>query len=562
MRTETADFFSPGMKATARAGLDRAGDARSGEPKERFALPPETDDRKAARAAPASRADGPPARGREAPAGKGADPAIVAAARALDRAAPQSALRRGDADAQPDIALPEALPALEGDPAATALSLGAVLEAVTQAQSEPSIADAPVVPAEGDPAPSAPVAAIPLVASDETSEEIAEEDASENDAPQDAPQDAPPPVSGLDREAAQAAPVDEDAEPVEEREAVAILAALVPPAAPAAPESEDGPVVAEDGEVSPAELPDGWAAAAGANGAAIADLARDKSIDGRSVAEAARAMRGPFAMNAQTAGTAPGTQSTDEAGFETGGESAEDGDAVQVARNDAASPSAVDLDDMRARLTPNGAGDRNVGLPGLGAGATEASDAGSENAARGLQQTASSQSAALQAEAARAAAEAGRPTIVVPQTAMAAVPMAIGLKALNGVSNFQIRLDPAELGRIDVSLEIDGEGNVNAKLVVDRVETLQLLQRDARTLERAFEQAGLKPSDGGIDLSLRDPGGERRNGREGFDEQRGNAYGRAGGSGEENVAVDPRAPAALAAQAALRRALGGVDLRI
>ena len=31
-----------------------------------------------------------------------------------------------------------------------------------------------------------------------------------------------------------------------------------------------------------------------------------------------------------------------------------------------------------------------------------------------------------------------------------------------------------------------------------------MLQRDARTLERAFEQAGLKPSEGGIDMSLRD----------------------------------------------------------
>ena len=36
---------------------------------------------------------------------------------------------------------------------------------------------------------------------------------------------------------------------------------------------------------------------------------------------------------------------------------------------------------------------------------------------------------------------------------------------------------------------------------------LALLQRDARTLERAFEQAGLKPSEGGIDLTLRDQQG-------------------------------------------------------
>jgi len=85
------------------------------------------------------------------------------------------------------------------------------------------------------------------------------------------------------------------------------------------------------------------------------------------------------------------------------------------------------------------------------------------------------------------------------------VPMEIGLRAMSGSKQFDIRLDPAELGRVDVNLSISDTGEVSAKLVVDRVETLHLLQRDARTLERAFEQAGLKPSDGGVDISLRDP---------------------------------------------------------
>jgi flagellar hook-length control protein FliK len=87
-----------------------------------------------------------------------------------------------------------------------------------------------------------------------------------------------------------------------------------------------------------------------------------------------------------------------------------------------------------------------------------------------------------------------------------AVPVEIGLRALQGLKEFQIRLDPAELGRVEVKLEIGEDNLVTAKVVVDRVETLHLLQRDARTLERAFEQAGLKSSDGGIDFSLRDQG--------------------------------------------------------
>jgi flagellar hook-length control protein FliK len=91
-------------------------------------------------------------------------------------------------------------------------------------------------------------------------------------------------------------------------------------------------------------------------------------------------------------------------------------------------------------------------------------------------------------------------------TPLHVVPVEIGARALAGNKRFDIRLDPAELGRIDVSLEISEKGEVSAKLTVDRVETLHMLQRDARTLERAFEQAGLKPSEGGIDMSLRDPG--------------------------------------------------------
>ncbi|HEV2512190.1 flagellar hook-length control protein FliK [Bosea sp. (in: a-proteobacteria)] len=123
--------------------------------------------------------------------------------------------------------------------------------------------------------------------------------------------------------------------------------------------------------------------------------------------------------------------------------------------------------------------------------------------------------ARAQAEAAHkmVSSETGRPT------PLHVVPIEIGAQALAGNRRFDIRLDPAELGRIDVSLEISDKGDVSAKLTVDRVETLHMLQRDARTLERAFEQAGLKPSEGGIDLSLRDPGGEHAGGRQQQDDE-------------------------------------------
>ncbi len=124
-------------------------------------------------------------------------------------------------------------------------------------------------------------------------------------------------------------------------------------------------------------------------------------------------------------------------------------------------------------------------------------------------------------ESDRAPADAMR--VALPEPAgrplpPSAVPVEIGLRALQGLKEFQIRLDPAELGRVEIRLSIDEDGTVTARVVVDRVETLNLLQRDAKTLERAFEQAGLKSADGGIDMTLRDPGQHNRDrGREAWD---------------------------------------------
>ena len=73
----------------------------------------------------------------------------------------------------------------------------------------------------------------------------------------------------------------------------------------------------------------------------------------------------------------------------------------------------------------------------------------------------------------------------------------------DGMRRFEIRLDPPELGRIEVRLDVDRHGQATTKLTVDRPETLDLLQRDARGLERALQQAGLKTDQGGLEFSLR-----------------------------------------------------------
>lgn len=76
-------------------------------------------------------------------------------------------------------------------------------------------------------------------------------------------------------------------------------------------------------------------------------------------------------------------------------------------------------------------------------------------------------------------------------------------QAQDGNTRFQIRLDPPELGRIDVKLDIDNNGHVHARLTVEKAETLDLMQRDQRALERALQQAGLDQSKTNLEFSLK-----------------------------------------------------------
>lgn len=79
----------------------------------------------------------------------------------------------------------------------------------------------------------------------------------------------------------------------------------------------------------------------------------------------------------------------------------------------------------------------------------------------------------------------------------------VARQATDGNTRFQIRLDPAELGRIDVRLDIDASGRVHARLTVEKAETLDLMQRDQRGLERALQQAGLDGAKTNLEFSLK-----------------------------------------------------------
>lgn len=86
------------------------------------------------------------------------------------------------------------------------------------------------------------------------------------------------------------------------------------------------------------------------------------------------------------------------------------------------------------------------------------------------------------------------------------VGLQIAQKAQEGQNRFTIRLDPPELGRIDIKMTVSHDGTVQAALSVDNENTFDLLQRDQRGLERALENAGLKADSGGLSFSLKQQG--------------------------------------------------------
>ena len=87
----------------------------------------------------------------------------------------------------------------------------------------------------------------------------------------------------------------------------------------------------------------------------------------------------------------------------------------------------------------------------------------------------------------------------------------IAVSAQSGKSRFEIRLDPADLGRIDVRIDVDSNGQVTSHLTVEKPETLSMLRQDAPQLQRALDDAGLKTGNGGLQFSLRDQSSSGQN---------------------------------------------------
>jgi chemotaxis protein MotD len=129
----------------------------------------------------------------------------------------------------------------------------------------------------------------------------------------------------------------------------------------------------------------------------------------------------------------------------------------------------------------------------------------------GLQAPGAIQTQQTTASAAPAAAQLTATAATGAAVPLSGLAMEIAASANSGKTRFEIRLDPAELGRIDVRIDVDRHGQVTSHLTVERPETLSMLRQDANQLQRALDNAGLSTGNSGLQFSLRDQSSQGQN---------------------------------------------------
>lgn len=86
------------------------------------------------------------------------------------------------------------------------------------------------------------------------------------------------------------------------------------------------------------------------------------------------------------------------------------------------------------------------------------------------------------------------------------------VRRFNGeTTRFEVRLDPPELGRIEVRLEVSRDHRVTAMVAADSPQALSELARHARELTQTLQSAGLELSDQGLSFDLKQSRDETRN---------------------------------------------------
>ena len=136
------------------------------------------------------------------------------------------------------------------------------------------------------------------------------------------------------------------------------------------------------------------------------------------------------------------------------------------------------------------------------------------------------------------------------QSPAAQAAFAIARNVAEAADLIRIQLYPRELGQVEVMLEVREDHRAEAVVRAERPETMELLQKDARELQRALQAAGLNVSTDDLSFELGGGRGEAR------DETAANSDGsRNGDAGADNNDAPKLTPAYWRTPT-----LGGIDL--
>jgi len=164
-------------------------------------------------------------------------------------------------------------------------------------------------------------------------------------------------------------------------------------------------------------------------------------------------------------------------------------------------------------------GTQNAGATHAGGGESGTNSTGAANSANGPQQSQQAEKAAQTQGSAN-----GKPANQAqPVADQISVKISKALQA--GMDRISVQLRPAELGRVEVKMELGQDGRMLAVVTADNKDTLDLLKRDSGELQRALEDAGLQLDSGDLNFNLRGEEGE-------LAEQQGS------GSGKEQIEED------------------------
>lgn len=75
--------------------------------------------------------------------------------------------------------------------------------------------------------------------------------------------------------------------------------------------------------------------------------------------------------------------------------------------------------------------------------------------------------------------------------------------AVKGVDKIDIQLKPEDLGHVQIKMQISKDGKLQAEIIASRQDTLEILQKEADSLQKAFSDAGFDTDGGSFSFSFR-----------------------------------------------------------